>query len=1083
MKRKLQLPLIAIALIVTLVIPATVFHMAAYAGDYAEEYTATLRYYDDIQITYTLNYPGGGIWSGAADIPVGGTGISSQIYCVDPFVPFHSLADQSYWDRYTAATVDIKDGYAAAAPWNASAAVRQNLDALIWLAQNGYRGDYLAGDAVSQASVARLQAFYPGIGAIDKKIALMATKVAMWKTIAGQSVEILRTSLDGSLARDTFDALVDLLIDDAASGNPASLDPTRLEMTINDEHVSAMNDAGYMYYGPLTVSIELKESSGDLPGLLDKVFLTASGDSSGGIDFVSGANSSADSISAGKSPDKLYGTDSFEIYLDRGDFTAAGGNALKSIPFYLKIPAARLSTDLLMVKAHAVAKDVPLVEGTPVIFVSGAADGTLDWNAVQAFIGGADDGVFANLYAEASASTHDTPLGQVYISKIVENGSPIDDDALFAFRLRYGADDDYANSQPVNLSDYPVSGAAGFDEAEKTFTLKNGGVAVFEGLPADYSYWAEEINVPAGYDAYYEITAAKSKKDRTAAPAAATDAFQMDRNVAMVTFYNLKNLPKAHLYVEKLAMAGFDFIMGAPFYFQLECSEDSGASWQPVELGEDVFKSGCGEIADAQNGIFMLETREKAFFELDPDKAYRVKEIGLDTDKYIPMYLYIHHPGDGSDPVLLDMGGGMLGDWRIDGIYTAQIGLDDDGEYMLGFVNQNILLYDLSISKTVVEKTPSDNLFAFKILCIDDNLGGIDSQYPWAVPLSGSVRPYAFSVEIGGADASGRIETDENGDTVLMLKHGETATIKQLPAGTYKIIESSASGYEAAYAIGAGEASEGRETPEFELSGDTLVRFTNTMPDVLGEAGSSGETTTETTTTTGTTTETTTGSAGGATTQAQTTTSTESATQPAIETEAETSGQTETTASTDSSDSSEEATEPTIDSAPSIEYSTEPTIYGEHGTIEIFTLLSSPSTNMAGLTAIAANDKKIESAIVIAADDKSGGSPAETTSGAKKIALQNGWSAEHVHGAKYSISDENGALLGHVELEAHEKIEEWEDYHNIIPIPDSPGEPDQKSPETQKGNPKTGDNIIFALSALFGIICLCAVVRKVRKIA
>ncbi|MCL1829293.1 MAG: hypothetical protein FWG32_07335, partial [Oscillospiraceae bacterium] len=61
------------------------------AADIGPQYTATLQYYDDIQITYTLNYPAGGVWNGAGDIPIGGTGVSSQIYCVDPFVHFHSV--------------------------------------------------------------------------------------------------------------------------------------------------------------------------------------------------------------------------------------------------------------------------------------------------------------------------------------------------------------------------------------------------------------------------------------------------------------------------------------------------------------------------------------------------------------------------------------------------------------------------------------------------------------------------------------------------------------------------------------------------------------------------------------------------------------------------------------------------------------------------------------------------------------------------------------------------------------------------------------------------------------------------------
>jgi hypothetical protein len=502
-----------------------------------DTYRIVLRYYDDIQITYELTYPVGSAdlpnRTFAQDVPIGGVGvpgagpfdidpfIATQIYCVDPYTPFHGnvpgLGGSYQWSH--GAMADTLTGYVEAAPWNSSGAVQKYGEAVGWLVANGYRGIYTTtgaldddDDAESKASVARLNAWYEStVGTINKEIALMATKVAIWKVVAGdENVQIKETTIDGSAKRDIFDRLVSALVN--AANNPSLRPSTGVAVTdfslSISPHPSAEFDettgATHDFYGPLSVEANLSNAraGADLSDL-DKIFLTANGIESSGVKFVSSPDSDLDLAT-----DVLPGTNNLEQYVTGN----GAGASWTSNDFYIAIPKGRVPErgDRLSIRAMAMASDVPVAEGTPVVLAFSQGD-VQDWDAIQAFIGGTLDGQRVNLYAETELNTGDTSLGELYISKQVVNASEQTANHEFTFRVHYSNDSDFDNSRVLNLTDHPVRGAFSVNTAANTFTLRNGGLALIQDLPMevrgefgeyDYYYWVEEVEpLPAGYEA------------------------------------------------------------------------------------------------------------------------------------------------------------------------------------------------------------------------------------------------------------------------------------------------------------------------------------------------------------------------------------------------------------------------------------------------------------------------------------------------------------------------------------------------------------------------------------------------------
>jgi len=523
--------LISLALVVGTLISSA--GSASAAGN--DPMRIVLSYYDPIQITYTINYPASsdkGVWTGAEDVPIGGVGVpdaanqfgispylASQVYCVDPFTAFHSrvggLGGQFQWNYGTGGMADTVAGYVSAAPWVMSGAMQTYGPAVAWVATNGYRGTFNYGktdDAESQASVARLQAMFPNVGTIDKTIAVMATKVAIWKLVAGDSVTVQSTTLDGDPARKaTFNALVSDLVNAANSAAagvtiPGQVAISSFSLQVGPTTTAAYDDSSdpnYNFFGPMTVTGTLSDpaAGGDLSGLTS-VALTASGLESSGVKFLA-TGSAADLLPTGTVPGTAQPA---QIVTGSGS-----GDVWTSNEFYLAIPKGRTPDrgDALTVNAMAMAPDVPVVQGTPVVFAFADPNtGVQNWDTIQAFIGGVSADQPVNLYAEASWYSGGTSQGTLQISKTVQNASPEDVGTAFNFKVYYNNSTDWTTAQTLNLTDFPVRGAA-VDTASNTFSLSNGGLASIAGLPMDvsgspgysYHYWVEEVGAPTvGFD-------------------------------------------------------------------------------------------------------------------------------------------------------------------------------------------------------------------------------------------------------------------------------------------------------------------------------------------------------------------------------------------------------------------------------------------------------------------------------------------------------------------------------------------------------------------------------------------------------
>ncbi|MCL2112091.1 MAG: hypothetical protein FWH32_07605 [Clostridiales bacterium] len=810
-------------------------------------YTATVRYYDNVQIKYSLTYPGGGLLiSGdnhtvTADIPVGGTGASDQIYCADPFVPFHPEA-ASVWSPGDKATVDTVVGYAIAPPWVASTAMNRHYDAICWLAVHGFRGNYLANDGVARQSVTRLNADYSAsVGAIDSTIALMATKVAVWKILAGDSVQILGTSLDSNAAkRRTFDALVISLVRDAEAyaslkqeeRPPLGATTMSLELTKGAGYGLRAEEGGFDFYGPLRVNASVDSPYSDYALDLDKVFLSAEGPDTSGVRFVSGLSPSDNEFPSST----LYGTARTMQYLSAADFTGGASGDI-----YMKVPSGRnpANGDRLTVHAMGMAVNVPLIEGTPLVYVF-EQGGVYDWNRVQAFVGAARSGLITNIYAEARLTTGDTVLGQLYIAKQVENPSTVDLDREFRFELLHSTEPDPDTATRVNLTTHPVHSAASVNTAENTFTLRKGALAMIDHLPVDDYYWFRELDVPDEYSSVQHEISVSASPTQGNQDGDINSMFLVDAPTAMVNYYNTRNVEKAHFSIGKVAQERIgegpvENVTDLSFELKLESSADNGSTWQAVNLAGR-FSSNGGRVTDGNGGVFSLHSKQNAFIELDPELLYRVSEVP--GSRFTPMYALVHYTdgGGGSgvrawEPVMSsDDAPGTFG---AGGSYTSGAFAVKDGEhYLMMFTNLDVGLYDLSLSKSAFRRTSeadTDTLFPFQVYYMNHD-GLLNYNEP--IPLSdGSVRE---SLAVTGVGAE-RIVTDASGHSVLYLKHGETATIRGLPAGHYKVVELLGQlprgvRYAASYTIGGGRqvSTHGGATENFEFLGQTSVEFTNT---------------------------------------------------------------------------------------------------------------------------------------------------------------------------------------------------------------------------------------------------------------
>ena len=859
MKRQIKTLMAVVVLLACLpIISSTESELYA---DMNDTYIATVRFDDNVQITYALTYPSNDIWSGSADVPIGsmGNGAFDQIYCVDPFVPFHSRADDSYWDNSHKVTVDEKDGYTVAAPWIVSPALNQNYDAVRWIVLNGYRGSYYdrATDPESLASTAHLKALYlnnpsyPNITVIDETIALMATKLAIWKVLVGDSIVVIRTSLDNAqnpARRQSMDALVQALIDDSTADpqRTTSLQMTRFDLGLqlggSGYTLLDTDNASYEIYGSLQVSASLTNTTSPLD--LNRVYLTVSGPGAEDVQLMTYDGSSYQPLPF-SATSTIYGTSTSAVYLTPSHFSA-NGSGLISSDIYLKMPYLRTpaNSDQLVVRAYAMAENVVLTQGTPVTFVYGD-NGIMNWDAVQAFIGAANDGMVIDMYDDAVINTGDTELGQLFLIKSIVNASPLDHSAQFTFQLLH------SNSPsgpwtilPLSEAGTPgahqVSGAISVNSSNpSSFVTGYHGAVQISGLAADTDdyYMLQETSIPTEYNPTPQYTIPLAANPVTVkTDGFATTGFQFNsNNQAIINFYNTRQAPKAHLYVGKAALV-FSSDGSPPeqdittvFDFQLQYSADNGITWAPQPLSSANFKSASGNLTDGPNGIFSLCSSDLAFIELDPNiYIYRVAEINLGP-RYLAAYaaaIYVDDGLGGYNSQLWTSNDDLT--WSENFTFvTSKINMSSGAYCYLLFDNFDIKLCDLEISKTVTDQTGTvalDDLYSFMVICRTDNLG-IPVGIP--LPLYDGVNSSGFIVE--GINTDRLVNGSQNYTSVIQLKHGETATVVGLPAGTYSVVEVVPIDFTVRYSVnnGAQEQTLSGETRGIAILDETSLRFVN----------------------------------------------------------------------------------------------------------------------------------------------------------------------------------------------------------------------------------------------------------------
>ena len=848
----------------------------------APPYTVLVKYYDKIMINYKVNYPSGGFWMGNSDIPLGGVGdtnafvnnkwASSQVYCVDPFIGFHSDATTTKegpvitnnykgGETWGVTTTDRYAGYYPAADWAMSGAMRKYGDAIRWLTYNGYRGDFLFHDQESADSLTRLNNLYgKEVREINKTVAVMATKYAMWRVLTDDIPDALTlqsTSLDGTGDRLAFDSLVELLVRDAkAQRNTggASKNYTKLTMSIKDSDTPPATLGDYVFYGPLSVDVGLDNpvSASDAAALdIDKVFLTVGGLNSTNVKLVSATNASdASVLPVGKVP----GSNQQAQYIS----VTNNGGVIKSGEFYLRIPAQRAnSTDLLTVNAKGVSRNVPVAEGTPAV-IAYESGGVQDWEHIQAFVGASAKGMKLDLYAEDSISTG-LNLGEIYISKIVENASPSDENTEFTFKVFYSTSADFSDPKVLDLKEHPVHPASVVGSDGVSIILKNGGMVEIGNLPIDGYYYRVVETTASGFDTpkitipYAKLPVKNPQAATNASGGWSTPVFQIDDDedmeFAFVTFTNVKKTRMAHLQVGKVAVwvdgngkIMMDHVTDDIFDFKIEYRDNSRASWTPYPLINNVnfhvesrsprlntgqTTSGSGWITNGLSGEFELHHYALAFIDVVPDRIYRVTEDP--GDDYASAYIILAHNGSQWVPVTSNPSSSY---WKSRGVNsTADMGgipFQPDGDYMVLFTNTHADAPELIIKKTVESSGDRNKLFGFEVIYVGDSLR---VPTPWAVPLTtdpdvigamyvtytdGSPLP---ATRIGGAD-----------NTIVYLKHDESVTVHGLPSGQYKIRELSNSGYVTAYRINTSSyrTASSNVTREFDFASDTRVDFINT---------------------------------------------------------------------------------------------------------------------------------------------------------------------------------------------------------------------------------------------------------------
>ncbi|MDR1617374.1 MAG: Cys-Gln thioester bond-forming surface protein [Syntrophomonadaceae bacterium] len=474
---------------------------AALAEGDTNVYTVVLEYDDNVQLLYM--HHGSNVdewWTTRGDVPLGGAKLNGelvipQLYCVDAQVPFHSYvgnvggATTSPGGR----TTDTVPGYVAVSPNELPAVLHGHWNELSWLVMNGYSDD---------ASLAALNTKYSdflgdNIGSlpnITKDVAVMATKAAVWH-YTNPDVAFLSTNfLDKSngdpnsangVKHRQFVALMKRLVADADeyAANPSVPlyeAPLEIEIDPSLDPPDETTDLDATFYGPYYVR-------STNVGTIEKVFLDISGPTgSGSIDFY---KFSALTYTAILKDLQKYGEDS----------TSIGAGVDIGEAFYIRVPND-VSLDNVSITAftRATVSDVAM----PVVLVHQNADGSQDWEAIQAFIGLTTGN--ATVYASATLPLNLTNEGTIEVRKVSGNGVEA---GPFYFRLTD------SHGTPVRLdgtdidASYIVNGAAGL------FTLDDRGSASIGQLPFG-DYIVTELLSGDGSTASYQIHSGAGVEER-----------------------------------------------------------------------------------------------------------------------------------------------------------------------------------------------------------------------------------------------------------------------------------------------------------------------------------------------------------------------------------------------------------------------------------------------------------------------------------------------------------------------------------------------------------------------------------------
>ncbi|MDR2162857.1 MAG: thioester domain-containing protein [Clostridiales Family XIII bacterium] len=390
----------------------------------AATFDAVVNYDDNIQITYLVMDSEGKVSVGPSDIQLGvlkdkdGNTVIRQLYCAAATVRFHSSSHITHPSPY----VDQVSGYVIATADTADLDSEapnflNNQDQIMWLLANGYYGDG-TGLSVNNESVNSLRARYPNLSpsdtAIDAKIALVATKLAIWH-FSDPMVSIMSTKLSPDDQRKMYN-LEKALIADANryAANPAPLG-MQMNLTIDNRSADFVTDSAlstkHYFYGPLTV----ESTNPDVNSGMDKIFLSLSGRNHGSIDFVKDNGGSPSIAELDKATEygypELTTTDQY-----KAPYVTAGQR------FWLKVPEIDRYEDLsgIAVNASARANDVTYTQATPQLVVYGdpaSTNGGHEWTEVQAFVGLMDKGVKGDIYGKAQLQLHGgVPLGRGHVS-------------------------------------------------------------------------------------------------------------------------------------------------------------------------------------------------------------------------------------------------------------------------------------------------------------------------------------------------------------------------------------------------------------------------------------------------------------------------------------------------------------------------------------------------------------------------------------------------------------------------------------------------------------------------------------------